>query len=170
MSDGLHTPIWMTSRHRCPPGKFIQIRRLAHMYQLHDALRHESGTTVIHPLISQPLIELCLRLPVYTLCSGGISRGLARRAFKGEIHEDIRTRMTKGYASAYFADLISSNREKLLEALADGALAHAGLIDGPALAAYIREERYRIDSRGSRLLALYPIEAWVRRWQATSSH
>ena len=78
-------PDWTLDPAGLPPGKFDQVSTLLHLFQVRDPLAQPGARHVVHPLISQPLIELCLRLPVWQLCLGGINRGLARAAFSGAI-------------------------------------------------------------------------------------
>jgi asparagine synthase (glutamine-hydrolysing) len=95
--DGL--PDWVLEPDGVPPGKFEQVSTLLHMFMVRDPMAGFGGRRVIHPLISQPVIELCLRLPVWQLCLGGINRGLARAAFRGDIPDCVRLRTTKGEAT-----------------------------------------------------------------------
>lgn len=158
-------PEWANERAGLPAGKFEQLTRLVHLFQLREPLIRSAVTDIVHPLISQPLIELCLRIPVYTLSAGGISRGLARQAFKGAIPDSIRYRMVKGQASSYFSELISANRNCLIEALNGGALSNAELVDPGMMRRLLSTDGHRIGPHGTRLLSIYAAEAWLRSWQ-----
>ncbi|MBA3069148.1 MAG: hypothetical protein FP825_11785 [Hyphomonas sp.] len=158
-------PDWAAFPEGLPKGKFDQTSRLVHMFQLREPMVRSAATDIIHPLISQPLVELCLKLPVYTLAAGGVSRGLARLAFEGDIPESIRQRMIKGHASGYFSELISTNRARLEDALTGGALVEASLADEREFARLLTRDGHKIDAHGSRLLVTYVAEAWLRRWK-----
>ena len=110
-------PDWTLDPDGLPPGKFEQVSALLHMFLVRDPLAGFGGRHVLHPLISQPLIELCLRLPVWQLCLGGINRGLARAAFAGDLPDRVRLRTTKGEATQYFIEHLSANHDRIRDAL-----------------------------------------------------
>ena len=50
-------------------------------FDFYDPLGQGNEAERISPLFSQPLMELCLRIPTYVLTEGGWDRAVARRAF-----------------------------------------------------------------------------------------
>lgn len=158
-------PGWAIDGSGIAPLKFLQVSSLAHLQQVRNRLEKTLPCQVIDPLISQPLIELCLRTPCEILCAGGISRGLARQAFAGSIPESIRLRMGKGSASAYFADFLNINWRHLVEALAQGELARRGLLSPGDCRALLDPENSRVRELGRTLLIWYAVEAWLRTWK-----
>ncbi len=158
-------PPWTREARGLPPAKFDQINSLPHLFQVRRPLDRAGARDVIHPLISQPLIELCLRLPAYTLCAGGRSRGLARAAFEGDVPDEILRRMTKGSASRHYMNHVGLHAGQLAETLAGGALADAGLVDPDTVRAFIRTQDFRNDLSGHMVLVYYAIEAWLRTWR-----
>jgi asparagine synthase (glutamine-hydrolysing) len=96
---------------------------------------------LVHPLISQPLIECSLRIPSYVLTSGGTDRGLARQAFSGKIPAAIAARTTKGGVDAYWYDLVITNLKFLRPFLLEGHLEAAGLIDRQAMSDLLTEQQ-----------------------------
>lgn len=157
-------PEWAVDPAGLPPGKFDQVSRLAHMYHIRETLDRPFLRQMVHPLISQPLIELCLRLPVYQLSLHGVSRGLVREAFRGLIPDSIRTRTAKGETTRYFMEQIRRNRAFLADYLAGGSLAEARILDPDIVNRWIRAEAVDEHSQGRRLLVCYTIESWLRRW------
>jgi len=145
-------------------GKLEQVRRLPHLFQLREPLIRSDFVDIVHPLISQPLVELCLRLPVYVLAAGGISRGLARLAFKGRIPDAVRLRMTKGSASGHFSDLLAANAAMLESVLSRGALVSSGLLSDGDFRPLLARNSHRVSGQAGRLLVFYTVEAWLRRW------
>lgn len=160
-------PAWALSSDRLEPAKFQQVYSLLHMGQMRDPFDEESSTELVHPLISQPLVELCLQIPTYILCHAGESRGLVRRAFADKIPESIRRRMTKGSVSEYFSSVLAYNMATILEHLRAGELVKAGLIDSSILNAFVATNEHRTASYGRMLLFCYAMEAWLRRWRET---
>lgn len=169
LDPALGLPVWARRQGKLPPAKFDQISILPHLFQLRDPIGSAGPRETVHPLISQPLVELCLRLPAWLLNSGGVSRGLARRAFADTIPDSVRLRLTKGYASRYYGDSVSLHSEEIATALRDGALVNQGLIDPADLEAMLHGERFRTDPSGSMLLVYYGIEAWARTWTRLSA-
>lgn len=157
-------PEWVSDAKGLPPAKFLQVSSLQHMMQVADSATRPRTMAVLHPLISQPLMELCLRLPVSLLLANGESRGLAREAFRDMIPDSIRRRMTKGSASGYFMEFLEANSETLANALRSGALAELGLMDRDELERMTRRENLGIHGLGRSLLVTYAIEAWLRTW------
>lgn len=147
-----------------PPAKAAQVARLSHMLHVREALDHTYERRLVHPLISQPFMELCLRLPTYQLCLDGVSRGLARMAFRDIIPDSVRTRMSKGNATRYAVALIRANRERVGEALRSGQLVRRGLIDPARVEEFLSEDRFRFLELGRRMLVYYCIEGWLSRW------
>jgi asparagine synthase (glutamine-hydrolysing) len=64
-----------------PPAKLMQCRALLFPDEYYDQLRTLSAPESLSPLMSQPVVELCLQLPTYLLTHGGRGRALARQAF-----------------------------------------------------------------------------------------
>ena len=55
------------------------------------------------PLLSQPLVELCLRIPTYVLIRSGRDRALARRAFAADLPAEIVRALPKGRADQHYS-------------------------------------------------------------------
>lgn len=156
-------PIWARRPEGIPPAKFRQIISLVHMTQIRNALTAAGAAPLVHPLMSQPLIELCVRLPADVLCTGGRPRGLARLAMKGLIPETVRLRQSKGDASRFFVQQIAANQALLSETLRNGELVAGGYVDRQDIDACLTPEAYRTQTFGRMILVLYVIECWLRR-------
>jgi len=96
---------------------------------------------LVHPLISQPLIECSLQIPSYVLTCGGTDRGLARQAFSEKIPAAIAARTTKGGVDAYWYDLVITNLKFLRPFLLEGHLEAAGLIDRREMSDLLTEQQ-----------------------------
>jgi len=159
-------PVWAVRRRGLPPGKFDQVSALQHMFMIRETIDRPVLRDFVHPLISQPLIELCLRLPVYRLCHGGISRGLAREAFRGRIPDLIRTRMTKGETTRFVIAGIKADLPAISNALMQGLLVAKGLIPPEAIEDVTSSDHLQTARLVRRLRMAYTIEAWLRSWQS----
>ena len=157
-------PVWALEGIGLPPVKFAQVASLVHMIQIRDGLALPDTSETIHPLISQPLVELCLRLPAYLLCHGGQSRGMARRAFKGRVPDQVRLRRSKGDASRFYIAQVKANRNLIADTLLNGTLVSQGLIRRQAIEAALTPRVYGVNASGRMILVYYAIEAWLSRW------
>jgi len=158
-------PDWARTPGGVPPGKFDQVSGILHMIQVQERLFAEDAREVVNPLMSQPLIELCLRLPVYLLSLAGVSRGLARKAFEGRLPDLVRLRMTKGEATRYFVDQLRLNLSMVRDCLMDGELVAHGIVQRRDVETFLREDQFLTHPAGRMILVYYAIEAWLRTWK-----
>ena len=157
-------PVWTREAKGLSPAKFSQVCALLHMTQLRQNLASTGQRETLHPLISQPLIELCLRLPAWTLSTNGANRGLARLAFKGLIPEPVRVRTAKGSASRFYVARVSRFRDQIIDTLKHGELVSLGLLTDKDIEAYGARDTFMIESSGVMMLFYYGIECWLRTW------
>jgi asparagine synthase (glutamine-hydrolysing) len=118
------------------------------------------------PLLSQPLVELCLRIPTWLWIAGGRNRAVARDAFAGRLPARVLQRRTKGDFMGLLGELYRQHRPALPALLLDGWLAEQGVLDRTAIEAYLRSTAPTTDLRFFRLLELAKAELWARSWQA----
>jgi asparagine synthase (glutamine-hydrolysing) len=161
-------PIWTRDSAGVPPAKYDQLSSLAHMFHVREPLDKASRRDTIHPLVSQPLIEFCLRLPTYLLCAHGRSRGLAKQAFADDLPETICRRSSKGDASRFFLAYLKANSGTITDALYDGELVARGLITRSDVEAFMRRNDYQIQISGRMMLLYYAVEAWLQTWNGSS--
>lgn len=155
---------WVRAAADLPIGKQHHVFALVNCEGFFVPYELASAVDVVCPLLSQPLIELCLRIPSYVLTKGGRDRALARRAFADALPPEILWRRTKGGMSAYYATVVVNNLPWLREVLLDGALANAKLVDRPALEKCLHEAELVRSREYSRVLDLLCVEAWLRSW------
>ena len=116
------------------------------------------------PLLSQPLVELCLRMPAYLLIRSGRDRAIARRAFASELPETTIKRTAKGRVDQYVRNIVDANLDFLREFLLDGLLVREGLLNRDNLELYLTKERSPADFQYSEILHEHLcVEAWLRR-------
>lgn len=122
------------------------------------------GVPRFSPLMSQPLVELCLRLPTWMWCHGGINRALARAAFADLLPPAVLRRTSKAGPDSFVRHLFAQNRELIRTMLLEGHLAGQGLLDRPAIETAMATDILSKDPAVYRLLDLCEAEAWVRSW------
>ncbi len=115
------------------------------------------------PLLSQPLVELCLRIPTYLLIKSGRDRALARLAFERDLPTEIVRRRAKGRADQHVRNILDANLDFVRELLLDGFLVRRGLLDRAALDLYLTRSRSPADFQYSEILQEHACtEAWLR--------
>ncbi len=83
--------------HALPPGRRWQIHLLCARRNLSGPFDREKDPDVICPLLSQPLVELCLRIPTWLQMTDHTDRALTRAAFAGDLPAEILNRVEKGW-------------------------------------------------------------------------
>jgi asparagine synthase (glutamine-hydrolysing) len=123
---------------------------------------YPSGEAILHPLLSQPLMELCLAIPTWLWLKGGNNRAVARAAFADLLPEEIILRRTKGRLESMCARGYASSRETLADLLLDGELSRRGLLDLKALEAYLKLAGPPRGETHFRVFDLASLELWLR--------
>ncbi|HEY4213685.1 MAG TPA: asparagine synthase-related protein [Steroidobacteraceae bacterium] len=119
---------------------------------------------ILQPLYAQPMIELLLRIPLYTHFEAGRDRGLARRAFDQDVPQAILRRLWKDRAAGIHDQLIERHREWLREIYLDGELVRLGLLDRRAVEAALSVAPSRSTVLSMELLGHLDTELWARQW------
>jgi asparagine synthase (glutamine-hydrolysing) len=153
---------WFLSPRDLPPGKLWHILWLSWSPKLYTAMEQAGDPERVEPLTSQPLLELCLRIPTFLLSSGAEDRSLARNAFFRDLPPGIRTRRSKGSIERFIRQTLLNNLAFVREALVDGVLAKAGLLDCARLASALSGTPERVASAPVYLFDLLAMEIWAR--------
>jgi len=155
---------WLKDLAEAPPGKQVQIQALcAAQMKFGRTLRSES-LAVRHPLLAQPVVELCLEIPSWRL-TGGRDRGFARAAFAQRLPPRIAQRRSKGVLSILYAKRMVHSLEVVRPWLLDGVLCEAEVLDRAALEASLTPEALLWEGQASRLAWAAALEGWLRHWQ-----
>ncbi|MGH8180542.1 MAG: asparagine synthase-related protein, partial [Steroidobacteraceae bacterium] len=149
-----------------PSGKLWHAHQISQPFDFYDPLARDGDAERISPLFSQPVMELCLRIPTYVLTDGGWDRAVARRAFYDDLPPAIRSRRHKGGIEEHLRLTLEHNRAFLRELLLDGALVKEGVIDRGRVAEVLSGRATRIAAGSGELLEYAGIEAWLKRWGA----
>ncbi|MGB6487646.1 MAG: asparagine synthase-related protein, partial [Steroidobacteraceae bacterium] len=118
---------WLADHAQLPPAKLLQVVCLTETQTYFATPR--PYVDEVHPLISQPLLECCLRIPTYVLSHGGTDRTIARAAFQDALPPEIVQRSSKGAVTRLFYEAVYGNRQHIRPFLLDGLLAEQGLLD-----------------------------------------
>jgi asparagine synthase (glutamine-hydrolysing) len=148
-----------------PPGKRLQIRTLANCHVFHGQSRRRAVADLLYPLLAQPVVELCLRIPTPVLAGDPHDRRYARRVFAERLPDAVRERTTKGALNGYFSHLVMASRTTLGPFLREGCLVEAGLLDPVALERVFDPNFLIQGGFPTEVLWAASVEAWVRYWQ-----
>ncbi len=132
------------------------------------ALSDASQPEPVSPLYSQPIVELCLSIPLYTHFQDGRDRGLARTAFAEEVPGRILQRQWKDRDENVNSLLIAKNLTFLRTLFREGALVREGYLCWPLLDRALSPAPTRDNFDISVILHYMHIEMWVRRWASSA--
>lgn len=151
---------------RTPSGKRWHAFPLlfpAHDY--YDPLGMLENAERVAPLYSQPVLEICLRIPVDVLTTGGWDRAIARRAFQRDLPNEIATRRGKGIPDEYVKIVLERNLDFVREMLLEGQLVRQRFIDRTKLEAVLSGDPTRTESGGTEIYDYLNAEAWLQRFR-----
>jgi len=146
-----------------PIGKFHHIQDLINPPGYYDPYLTVKAPELVLPLLSQPLIELCLSLPTWLLSCGGRSRALARRAFAHDIPREIASRQSKGGMDEHLASILQRNLPWVRELILDGRLVRTGLLDRNKLEAALAGRSSGLHTHANEIHHHIAIEVWLRK-------
>jgi asparagine synthase (glutamine-hydrolysing) len=146
-----------------PIGKLAQTRQLMSPAGYYDPFEREAAPELVNPLLSQPLVELCLRLPTFVLTHGGRGRGLARQAFAAELPAEIAHRRTKGGMEEHIQAILMQNLDFARTLLLDGELVSRGILDRVKVEHALRGRPAPLASLVGEIHFYIGIEAWLQR-------
>lgn len=146
------------------PGKLDHVRALLRI----QAVLHTNDRSTVrpmhYPLLSQPLVEACLRIPTWRWIENGRDRSVARAAFDDLLPEAVLARRTKGRLEHQSMQLYLANRETIRDLLLTGWLAAQDIADRRAIERYTADDSPPRDDGYYRLFDLVGVELWARAW------
>lgn len=155
---------WFEAAQGIPPGKLWHIFNISIPLNFEDSHAGVATPEIATPLVSQPLFELCLRIPTYVLVSGGWDRALARRAFTRETPSQILTRRTKGGMEEHVQEMLARNIDFVRDLLLGGLLVREGLAEQQKLEEILSERPSAVSARMTEIFTHLGTEVWLRSW------
>ena len=153
---------WFSAPANALPGDRERIFDLAGSQMFADATLRAGHRRVRMPLLSQPVMEACLRIPTWMWISGGQNRAVARSAFATQLPQDVLERRSKGTFMNYTSGIYSRNKETIRRFLLDGYLQSHGLLDPHKLNLFLDSQLPARDRSFIRIFNLCMIENWIR--------
>ena len=148
-----------------PPGKRLHACGISGSLLFRDPLISRNTLDFINPLVSQPVVELCLRIPTYVHAAGGIDRAVARAAFAADLPPEIVARTWKGAADRHLQAMLDGHLGLVREMLLEGGLVRAGILDRKRLAGALSAGSVGCRAHATELFGYFCTEVWLRRWE-----
>jgi asparagine synthase (glutamine-hydrolysing) len=149
---------------RIPPGKFVQVFHCTIPFLFRDPLPIAGDPENVNPLVSQPIIEMCLKIPTYFHANGDRDRALARRAFSQNLPHDVLCRTWKGGVEGHAKAMLMHNLGFFRELLLDGLLVKRGILDRSRLEIALSGRPTKSDAFNTEVFDYVGIEAWLQAW------
>ncbi|XHS01246.1 hypothetical protein ACFB49_28480 [Sphingomonas sp. DBB INV C78] len=165
LSKDSPTHPWLRAPADAFRGKAAHIAMILRSQNHLEMMDRSEEICVINPLISQPIVELCLAIPTWLSCTGGRDRSIARSAFSKRLPDLITTRRTKGGPDGFAARILKQYCADIRERLMDGHLASNNIVDRQEIETATRPD---IGDQGESyvpLLFLADTEAWIDHWR-----
>jgi len=114
------------------PGRAAHIALLVAAQGYVEDGPHGTKARAVAPLMSQPLVEHCLRVPSWAWFAQGRNRAAARRAFETLLPAEVARRRSKGSPNGLIARLFETKRAWIrdLRATLTRRVAKLHLIEG----------------------------------------
>lgn len=144
------------------PGDRERVFDLAGNQAFRDSLDRGLNRAVYMPLLAQPVVEACLKVPSWMWIAQGHNRAIARAAFANELPADVLNRRSKGTLMSYLGAIYQQQKVEIRDYLAQGKLEAHGLLDADALHRFVASQLPPRDHSFTRLFELCRIENWVR--------
>ncbi|WP_162177381.1 asparagine synthase family protein [Novosphingobium resinovorum] len=155
---------WLRSPAGTMPGRTAHAAMITRSQIGHEFYPRATGPVSVEPLLSQPILELCLRIPSWDWISGGIDRSAARRAFQGELPVAILERRSKGGPGGFMQQIYQQKFEQIRDILADGVLQRLGILDPKLVPSDLMVTPGTASSVPARLMMLAAADSWARTW------
>lgn len=153
---------WLDAPQHSLPGDRERISDLAGTQTFREGSPRSSNARLRMPLLSQPVVESCLKTPSWMNIRGGVNRAVARTAFADVLPQEIVARSSKGNFVQYYGGVYQRNKGFIRDFLLAGHLHSHGLLDSEAIDGFIDKPLSHQDLLFLRMFDLCMIENWVR--------
>lgn len=155
---------WMAATEHLSPGQRFQVAALTEVLNRHRPPPGFQSAYEHHPMLSQPLVELCLRIPSYVHLRGGVSRAVEKAAFREVVPAEILARERKGQSTMSVLECLHRSEAFVRELLMDGVLARENILDRQAMEPFLNHRRPMRLTDTFPLVSCIAAELWVRTW------
>ena len=155
---------WLEAPKSALPGKAIQIGYILGFHTYLDGFSDVRAPRRVSPLMSQPIIEVCLRISSWLWMTGGCNRAIARNAFSSDLPSAVLERRLKGGGDDLFSRILVDNVDAIRTMLMEGWLSENNIIDRVATAKSLDAPFFLDLQKLKSILGFVDVEAWVQSW------
>lgn len=159
---------WLEGLGQALPGKREHVRALIDIQHFLDR-GVSPAVRRLHPLMAQPMLELCLRIPSWLWSRGGRDRAVARDAFRDLLPQSVFHRRSKGSLESLFHRSFSRLRDEMVEMLLTGELHGSGLLDAASLEGALQSSDAESNDVQLRISELVALEQWLLYWRSKAA-
>jgi asparagine synthase (glutamine-hydrolysing) len=156
---------WLQDLPYALPGKREHVEALVHIQHFLDR-GAPSSIGVLHPLMAQPLLELCLRIPSWLWVRGRRDRAVARNAFRELLPQSVLSRRSKGSLEGLLHRAFARLAAEMRDLLMSGELRRSSILDARALEATFQDADPGSDDLLLRITELVALEQWMQSLRA----
>lgn len=153
---------WLAAPSHAFPGDRERMLSLVATQTFRDHLARGTQRPFHMPLLSQPVMEACLKVPTWMWIAGGCNRAIARTAFSDMLPVEVRQRRSKGTFVGYSGAIYRRKKNEIRDFLLAGQLHANGLLDTDALNRFLKKDLAPRDRSFMRLFELCMVENWAR--------
>ncbi|MFH1832118.1 MAG: asparagine synthase-related protein [bacterium] len=146
------------------PGKASQIESIYHAVSYCERNWTTPGTCITHPLLSQPIIELSLKIPTYQSFNDGYDRIFFRRAISQLKKTKSLWRRIKGQTTGTMVKQCAHHAHDIRNIILNGKLAASGMLNTQLIDEQITKAQH------GQVESLWPIlhiltgQLWLDKW------
>ena len=155
---------WLSDCRGVAPAKRRQLMHLTHQLLVTGWTARGQQAQIVNPLLSQPVMEICLSLSARALTHGGDDRAMARQAFRDRLAPEVFARRSKGDLGRHYGRAIAEDLDAVRGLLLDGALVGAGLVEPERLDTLLTPETLIWKGPYREVLDMVMLEQWARSW------
>jgi len=153
---------WLEPPARTLPGDYQKVSELIGTQMFRDSAPRGEQHPMRLPLLSQPVMEACLKTPTWMWIADGRNRAVARAAYADVLPDGILNRRSKGTYTSYMSTIYTRNRDKMRQFLKDGQMTSHDLLDWHTLDAFFDAELAPRDLSFVRIFDLCMVENWIQ--------
>jgi len=147
------------------PGKIKHIESLFHAVSYSGRNQHLFGRTMTHPLLSQPIIELALKIPTYQSFKDGYDRIFFRKAVSRIKKPQALWRTIKGETTGSMAKSLAHYASDIHSILLQGRLVKDRLVNKEWLNEQMIKIRHGHMENSWPITKLLTAQLWLNQWQ-----
>lgn len=147
------------------PGKAAHIEAINHAVYYSERNQTRSNICITHPLLSQPVVEIGLKIPIYQSFQDGYDRILFRRAISRIQKTKSLWRRIKGHTTGSMIKQCAHHAHDIRDIILNGKLAACGMINTRWADEHITKMQHGQVENLWPMLHILTSELWFNQWR-----